>query len=85
MLKLRIILFYELDVLYVLDIHIVCIRYSQVDSLQQFRSLRNKIFVCILIFQVFFRHSVLVAREISICKVLMIIKIVQGTNDYFPH
>ena len=57
------------------------------DSLQKFRSLRNKIFVCILIFLVISKSRIqyFCQGEISICKVLVLIKVVPGKNDYFLH
>ena len=61
---------------------------GKVDRLQKFCSLRNKIFVRILIFLVFFSKSgiqYLWQGEISICKVLVLIKVVPGKNDYFLH
>ena len=59
----------------------------KVDSLQKFCSLRNKIFVFILIFLAFSKSSIqyLWQGEISICKVLVLIKVVPGKNDYFLH
>ena len=57
------------------------------DSLQKFRSLRNKIFACILIFLVISKPRIqfFCQGEISICKVLVLIKVVPGKNDYFLH
>ena len=61
---------------------------GKVDRLQKFCSLRNKIFVRILIFLVFFSKSgiqYLWQKEISIFKVQVQIKVVLGKNDYFFH
>ena len=57
----------------------------KVDNLQKFRSRSNNVFVSILIFLVIvlsqgIRHSV-----ISVCKVLVPIKVVPVKNDYFDH
>ena len=57
------------------------------DNLEKFRSRRNKIFVGILIFPVFSELGIqyLWQGEISVCKVLVPIKIVPVKNDYFLH
>ena len=57
------------------------------DSLQKFPSLRNKIFVFILIFLVISKSCIQYfwQGETSICKVLVLIKVVPGKNDYFLH
>ena len=59
----------------------------KVDSLQKFRSRRDKMLVCILIFLVFSKSGIqyLWQGEISICKVVVLIKVVPGKNDYFLH
>ena len=60
---------------------------EKVDNLQKFRSRRNKIFVGILFFLVFSKSGIqyLWQGEISVCKVLVPIKVVQVKNDYFLH
>ena len=60
----------------------------KVDTLQKFRSLRNKVFACIMNISSFSSKSgiqYLEQGEISICKVLVLIKVVPGKNDYFLH
>ena len=59
----------------------------KVDSLQKFCSLRNKSFVFVLMFLAFFKsfNQYLWQGEISICKVLVLSKVVTGNNDYFLH
>ena len=57
----------------------------KVDNLQKFRSQRDEIFLCILIFLVFAQSDIpyLWQGEISMYKVLVPIKVVSGKNDYF--
>ena len=53
----------------------------KVDTLQKFRSLRNKVFACIMNISSFSSKSgiqYLEQGEISICKVLVLIKVVPG-------
>ena len=61
--------------------------WEKVDNLQKFRSRRNKVFVGILIFLVFSELGIqyLWQGEISVCKVLVPIKVVPVKNDYFLH
>ena len=55
----------------------------KLDSLQKRFRLRNKIFV----FSFFSKLGIqyLWQGEISVCKVLVLIKVVPGKNDYFLH
>ena len=57
------------------------------DNLQKFRSRRNEIFVGILFFLVFSKSDIqyLWQGEISVCKVIVPIKVVPVKNDYFLH
>ena len=57
------------------------------DNLKKFWSWRSKIFVGILIFLVFSKSGIqcLWQGEISVCKVLVPIKVVPVKNDYFLH
>ena len=58
------------------------------DNLQKFRSRSNIVFVGILIFLVFFSKSAIQVfwqGEVSVCKVLVPIKIVPVKNNYFLH
>ena len=57
--------------------------WEKVDNLQKFRSRRNKMFVGILIFLVFSESDIQYLCEISVCKVLVTIKVVPVKNDYF--
>ena len=59
----------------------------KVDNLQKFRSRRNKIFVCILIFLAFSKSDIqnLWQGEISIFKLQVPIKVVPGKSYYFLH
>ena len=60
----------------------------KVDSLQKCRiACVKKLFVRILIFLVFSKSSIqyLWEGEISICKVLVLIKVVPAKSDYFLH
>ena len=59
--------------------------WEKVDNLQKFRSRRNKMFVGILIFLVFSESDIQYLCEISVCKVLVTIKVVPVKNDYFLH
>ena len=47
--------------------------------------LRSKMFVGILIFLVFSESDIQYLCEISVCKVLVTIKVVPVKNDYFLH
>ena len=60
---------------------------DEVDNLQKFRSQRNKIFVGILFFLFFSKSGFqyLWQGEISVCKVLVPIKVVPVKKDYFLH
>ena len=60
---------------------------EKVDNLQKFRRRRNKIFVIIFFFLVFSKSDIqyLWQGEISVCKVLVPIKLVPVKNDYFLH
>ena len=55
------------------------------DNLQRFGSLRNKCFVDISIILVFFKSGIqyMWQGEISVCKVLVPVKVVLVKNDYF--
>ena len=59
----------------------------KVDNLQKFRSGRNKIFVCMLIFPVFSKFGIqyLWQGEINNFKLQVPIKVVPGKSYYFLH
>ena len=61
--------------------------WEKVDNLQKFRRRSSKMFVDILIFLVFSKSSIHYLREwkISVCKVLVQIKVVLVKNNYFLH
>ena len=56
---------------------------EKVDNLQKFRSRSNKVFVDILIFLVFSSKSGIRHSVVSVCKVLVSIKVVPVRNNYF--